>query len=266
VQIIVVIFAIIGFLWVLGRLFGQAGSRQRQTSAIVPAGSAMPDQLQSQIAQIDHQMEQIEKEVGFDDSAGIKPSLLEGLIEWEDCVEKKSSRLKKQWFTLAADQERLETQVSKLEQQAFLQRALQHDPDALRSVAWSIANDLRFKNVKRPHVLAFQALRDNRPSYLENAILATEMSEAKWSLAHAFRASATGTWQISHVYDVPHTGLAVFDHMPTEKEVDTFLKDTWWEFNLKPTRRFMGYLLLRGEVFAEEWQSALGYQPQHSYS
>ena len=121
---------------------------------------------------------------------------------------------------------------------------------------------MAIKNATQPFLLAFQAVQDNRPLYIESVIVALELTGGKWELAHAYRHSTTERWKRSQVYDVPYTSCKEYDHRPTQNEVAAFLKETWWDFNPTQSFRFKGYQLLSAQVFREEWQTALGYQPQ----
>jgi len=75
-QIIILIFAVIGFFWFIGKLFSQSNSSQQDSKPA--AGPESVEQIQGRIEQIDKQMEHIEMEAGFEDSGGNRASVLEG--------------------------------------------------------------------------------------------------------------------------------------------------------------------------------------------
>jgi len=129
----------------------------------------------------------------------------------------------------------------------------------------SIVRDAGYADVKTPILLAFLAEVDNRPLYVEDALLAMELTNHNWRLANVYRHPKERAdfrhWMVATVTDTPYTGKQDYDHRPTEADVEKFLKDTWWEF-----RASRNFRLLRGEVYSDNWKRAFGYQPNHEFS
>ncbi len=137
----------------------------------------------------------------------------------------------------------------------------------------SIARDLeqqfseafRYRDVMASYLLAFKAEVDDRPVYVESALLAIELTNSEWRLVHACRnpkgdKAEERLWQVAEVNDAPFTGSRDYSHRPKGKEVEKFLRDTWWQFKASEDFR-----LLRGEVYSETWKTALGYAPNHQF-
>ena len=53
--------------------------------------------------------------------------------------------------------------------------------------AEAIVRDLGIAGVKTPHLLVFKAQVDERPLYVESALLAIECATNKWYLTHVYR-------------------------------------------------------------------------------
>jgi hypothetical protein len=139
------------------------------------------------------------------------------------------------------------------------------EPSTNVLTAESIVHEVGFRSVKTPYLLAFKSEVDNRPLYLESALLAIECATNEWYLVHVYRQPKEQVehfhhWKVSAVTDVPYTGQRYYDHRPSEGDVDNFLHDTWWKFRARPDFR-----LIRGEVYSETWQSAFGYRPTHEF-
>lgn len=129
----------------------------------------------------------------------------------------------------------------------------------------TIVNEIGYDDVKIAYLLAFKAQEDNRPLYVESALLATELTNNHWRLTHAFRhpkkpASHSRQWSVSLVMDSYHIGSRDFETRPTGTDVEDFLRDTWWEFEARGSFR-----LISGEVYGEAWEDALGYKPKHDF-
>jgi hypothetical protein len=124
----------------------------------------------------------------------------------------------------------------------------------------SIVQDLNLHDVKAPYLLAFSAQVDDRPLYVENALLAIELTNGGWQLFNVFRhpkeTNLIPHWYVFSVTDVPVVGARYYGRKPTREEVETFLKDAWWSF-----RATEGFRLVRGEVYSEVWKNVLGYEP-----
>lgn len=115
-------------------------------------------------------------------------------------------------------------------------------------------------------LLAFVARADDRPWYADDALLVLQLPNGKWVLVHAVRnpkypkgyhgGSGSTKWGLYDVMDAPHVGDRHFDHRPTRKEVDQFLKDNQWQFDSDKFWR-----VVRRVVNADAWQKVLGYKP-----
>jgi hypothetical protein len=110
-------------------------------------------------------------------------------------------------------------------------------------------------------VLAWQSEKDDRPLYLDSAILWLKLANGSEALAHVYRhPREERAWHLSMVYDAPFERLRVFAKRPTRDEVDAFLKRTWWTFHVDSD-----FTLLGAEVCKDAWQEALGAPPWHAY-
>ncbi len=115
-------------------------------------------------------------------------------------------------------------------------------------------------------LLAFVAREDNRPWYADDALLVLQLPKGKWVLVHAVRnpkypkgyrgGSGSTKWGLYDVMDAPYVGDRHFDHRPTRKEVDQFLKDNRWQFDSDKFWR-----VVRRVVNEDAWQKVLGYKP-----
>jgi len=115
-------------------------------------------------------------------------------------------------------------------------------------------------------LLAFVAREDDRPWYVDDALLVLQLPKGKWVLVHAVRnpkypkgyqgGSSSTKWSLYDVMDAPHVGDRRFDHRPTRKEVNQFLKDNRWQFESDKYSR-----VVRRVVDDAAWQKVLGYQP-----
>jgi hypothetical protein len=115
-------------------------------------------------------------------------------------------------------------------------------------------------------LLAFVAREDDRPWYADDALLVLQLPKGKWVLVHAVRnpkyptgyrsGSGSTKWNMYHVMDAPHVGDRHFDHRPTRKEVDQFLKDNRWQ---SESDKF--WRVVRRVVDEAAWQKVLGDKP-----
>ena len=122
-----------------------------------------------------------------------------------------------------------------------------------------IVRDLSSNEATRAHVLAFMAEIDDRPLYVESALVAFELPGGGWRLAHVFRHPDEELWKnwgLSCVLDAPFVASADFEHTPTKKQAEQFIRDTWWH-----SRPDTDFRLLRRDFFRERWQSSFGYVP-----
>jgi hypothetical protein len=144
-------------------------------------------------------------------------------------------------------------------------RAADSGPHTNAATAGTIVQDLGIQKVKASYLLAFDAKVDDRPLYVEGALVAVEFKSQRWRLLHAYRhpreprVEGRG-WHIWIVNDAPVIGSKDFKKQPTQAEVEDFLRRTAWEFGASH-----GFRLVRGEVYADTWQSALGHRPKHEY-
>jgi hypothetical protein len=144
-------------------------------------------------------------------------------------------------------------------------RAADPGPGTNAATAGAIVQDLGIQKVKASHLLALDARVDDRPLYVESALVAVEFESQRWRLVHAYRHPRASSvearrWQIWIVTDAPVVGAKDFKKQPTQAEVEDFLRRTAWEF-----RASDGFRLVRGEVYTDTWQRALGYKPKHDY-
>src|ERR1700722_5137237 len=134
-----------------------------------------------------------------------------------------------------------------------------------RDLEQQFSEEFRYRDVKSSYLLVFKAEVDDRPLYVESALFAIELTNAEWRLVHAWRSpkedkAEDRLWQVAEVDDAPFTGSQDYSHRPKKKEVEKFLRDTWWQFKASEDFR-----LIRGEVYSETWKTALGYVPNHQF-
>lgn len=123
-----------------------------------------------------------------------------------------------------------------------------------------------YRSVKAANVLAFSAEVDERPLYTEHALLLVEFAADRWRLVHTYRHPKDPLrrrryWEVSIAPDSGQKGHEDFRQRPTETEVETFLRDSWWKWSPSP-----GFRLLRGEVYTDTWRRVLGYPTRHQFS
>jgi hypothetical protein len=144
-------------------------------------------------------------------------------------------------------------------------RAADSGSDTNAATAGTVVQDLGIQKVKASHLLAFDAKVDGRPLYVEGALVAVEFKSHRWRLLHAYRHPRESRvegrgWHIWIVNDAPVIGSKDFNKQPTQAEVEDFLRRTAWKFGASD-----GFRLVRGQVYADTWQNALGYRPAHEY-
>ena len=128
----------------------------------------------------------------------------------------------------------------------------------------SILSDLRYVKVWTATLLAFVAREDDRPWYVDDALLVLQLPNEEWMLVHAVRnpqfppnhRGGSTKWRRYDVMDAPHVGDRRFNRPPTRKEVDRFLSDNEWQFESDKFWR-----VVRRFVDEEAWQRVLGYKP-----
>jgi hypothetical protein len=129
----------------------------------------------------------------------------------------------------------------------------------------TIVEQLEYRDVKTPYLLAFSAQVDSRPLYVESALLVAELTNHTWRLVHAYRhpkerVAHFHLWAEATATDVFRAGHRDFGHRPSEADVEKFLHDSWWEF-----RASQDFRLLRGEVYYDTWKRTLGYRPKYEF-
>lgn len=128
----------------------------------------------------------------------------------------------------------------------------------------SILKDLGYGKVQTATLLTFISREDNRPWYVDDALLVLQLPKGEWMLVHAVRnpkfpkghRGGSTRWHLHDVMDAPHVGDRRFDHRPARQEVDQFLKDNSWQFESDKFWR-----VARRLVDEEAWQKTLGYKP-----
>ena len=127
------------------------------------------------------------------------------------------------------------------------------------------AQDLqRYDGLQAATLLAFVSREDDRPWYVDDALLVLQLRKGRWVLVHAVRnpkyppghKGGSKEWVLYDVMDAPHVGDRYFDHRPTRWQVDQFLKDNQWPFTSDQAWR-----IVRRMVDADAWQRVLGYRP-----
>jgi hypothetical protein len=122
-----------------------------------------------------------------------------------------------------------------------------------------VTQDLGYNDVTRGYVLAFLAEIDDRPLYVESALVVLELRNHKWRMVHVFRHSKQEQehWQIMFVFDAYCAGSRDFDRPPTKAETEKFIRDSWWH-----SRPDHGFRLVRSDEFPAEWKTLFGYVPR----
>ncbi len=110
-------------------------------------------------------------------------------------------------------------------------------------------------------VLAWSAEVDDRPLYLDRALLWLARGDKAFELAHVYRHPRDAkTWHLSMVYDVPYESQRTFTAPPKRAALESFLTATWWHFAAEG-----GFRLVAAEVCREAWQASFGAPPWHQY-
>ena len=132
--------------------------------------------------------------------------------------------------------------------------------------AREIAQDIGYQDIDKAYLLAFKSEIDERPLFIESAIIAVRLKLGDWRLAHVYRhpkdlnAGAT-CWHLSVVYDAPVNPEREFRHRPSKGEAEQFLRDAWWEFTASEH-----FHLLRARIFSDTWEKTLRDRPNHQFS
>lgn len=130
----------------------------------------------------------------------------------------------------------------------------------------SILRDLAWPPVKRSELLAFTSREDDRPWYVDDALLLLEEKQGSWVLVHAVRnprfppghrgGSTLTRWGRYYVTDSPPVAERHFSRRPQPAEVEAFLKDNVWQAVTDRSWR-----VVRCDVDPALWQRVLGYPP-----
>jgi len=131
--------------------------------------------------------------------------------------------------------------------------------------ARSIAQDLGYRDLDEAYLLAFVSEIDDRPLFVELALVAVKMKMGTWRLAHVGRNpretyKEARRWRLRYIYDAHLSPSRDFGQRPSKDEVERFLHDSRWKFSAFPEFR-----IVRGRVFCETWERALGYRTNHQF-
>ena len=131
--------------------------------------------------------------------------------------------------------------------------------------ASSVVFDLGYNNVTNAYLLALVSTVDERPLYLDDALLAVQLANGRWRLVHACRnpedrREAHRRWVEFTVEDSNIPRFRDLDRVPTPLDVAEFIEDS--SFHFRPDK---GYRLIKGEVFYDTWKKALGYRPTYKF-
>jgi hypothetical protein len=113
----------------------------------------------------------------------------------------------------------------------------------------SITDDLKYQDVKDSYVLALRCAVDNTPLYVDDALIAVQLADGHWRLAHVARNPRDKSqflrhWDLFRVTDRPIVPSRDFPEKPTPLQVAEFIHDSFFQF--RPPDRFR---LISGEVF-----------------
>jgi hypothetical protein len=132
------------------------------------------------------------------------------------------------------------------------------------SILQDIGNEIHdYNKVQASTLLLLVSTVDERPVYIDHALLVLQFPKGKWMLVHALRVpkpSPVGPrwspkWQPLIVMDSARRFNRLFDHPPTRQEVKQFLQDN--EFPLESDRSDR---VVERVVDGEAWQKTLGYK------
>ena len=151
----------------------------------------------------------------------------------------------------------------------FVSRVMAAAPaDTNEVTAVSILQDIRdeihnYNNVQASALLLMVSTEDDRPVYIDHALLVLQFPKGKWMLVHALRAPKPSPviprwspkWQPLIVMDSARRFNRPFDHPPTRQEVKQFLQDN--EFPLESDQSDR---VVERVVDDEAWQKTLGYK------
>lgn len=112
-------------------------------------------------------------------------------------------------------------------------------------------------------VLAFRSMVDDRPLYLDEAIvwahdLGDDAGAERWRLVHVYRhPKDDDDWKLSVINDAnDYEATESYDHAPTIDEAKKFFEETWW------WQRDDSFRKLAMGMPRSAWQKAFGADPQ----
>ena len=131
------------------------------------------------------------------------------------------------------------------------------------SILKDIRNELHdYSKIQSASLLAMVSLEDNRPVYVDHALLVLQLPKGRWKLVNAIRQSKPSPvspswnpqWRPHDVRDAPYVAIQTFDHPPTREEMNRFLKVN--EFQIESDQFFR---VVERLVYDEAWKKVLGY-------
>jgi hypothetical protein len=131
----------------------------------------------------------------------------------------------------------------------------------------SIVHDLKFKDSIKTHLLAFVSRVDDRPHYVDSALLVMELPNNRWRLVHAIRHPKSGStnreaWHVTFgSEDQNIRGSEVYDHPPTALDMGPFLLRSSYSFD-----EWQGYHTLHSALYTETWEKVLKHKPQYKFA
>ena len=132
------------------------------------------------------------------------------------------------------------------------------------SILKDIRNEIRGNGkMQATTLLIMVSIEDDRPVYIDHALLVLQFPEGQWMLVHAqraakpspFHASWNSKWRPFIVTDSLLRFYRPFDHSPTLDEVNLFLKDNQFQLESDDI-----YQVVAREVNEKAWEKSLGYK------
>lgn len=152
---------------------------------------------------------------------------------------------------------------------AMLEGRAAHDavpfpPGMTNVLAREIFGDRHFAGVRNVHILAFKSQVDDRPWWVDHALVVVEMSRGRWELWHLARNPRSNgkrsPWTESHVTDSTQRGSRSYDHRPTAADLKEFVSLSYWSFAADPPFR-----LIRGTVDDALCRAVLGFESGYRF-
>ncbi|MEO8875821.1 MAG: hypothetical protein ABI461_09560 [Polyangiaceae bacterium] len=105
-------------------------------------------------------------------------------------------------------------------------------------------------------ILAWKQKVDERPLYVDEALVWQNSPMAGYALAHVYRhPKDENVFRLSVVFDAPIEPEKSYDHPPTANEMRAFLKGTTWSDDVS------GFKRTAGEICTKNWSRVLGSRP-----